>query len=425
MKWLRQYIEGSDLLKNTSVLVSGTIVAQLVPILLQPILRRYFSPESFGVYSVYTSLLGIFVAVSSIKYDQAIVLPRNDKEAENVLALSLFINIAFCVVSAAIVVLFSDSLLGVLNISERYRSVLYLVPLGIFLISTFQIFNYWLIRKKAFLAISTNKFVRRGVEGFAQIIFAFVKNAKGLVVGDVFGQIGNVLVTICQSVKKGFKFEHLSLSKIRYVARKYSEFPKYNLVPGFMSACSFLLPAIMINKFYTSEYAGYFDLSKLLLSIPMALVASAVSSILLQKVSDKFTRNESVIVDLKQIAVLVFTIAFVEIVTVVLLGETLFCFCFGQEWLLSGEISKILVWSYALNFITSSFTSVFVSLRKIKMFSIWQVCYFISICALFFVNNLSFNKFVMIFVSIEIVCYLSLLILLRYVILSYEKKVVQ
>ncbi len=77
---IRQKIRNSELFKNTSILVSGTALAQLIPILLQPILRRFYSPEVFGAYSVYLSLVGILYVLSSLRYEMAIPLPRNIKK---------------------------------------------------------------------------------------------------------------------------------------------------------------------------------------------------------------------------------------------------------------------------------------------------------------------------------------------------------
>ena len=264
----------------------------MVPILLQPFLRRYFLPEDFGAFSVYSSIVGILIIVSSFKYELAIVLPKRDKDSVNLVGLSLIINFLFSFFLLVIVLLLKDELLLLLNLSEKYTIILYLIPLGTFLINTFQSFNFWLIRKKAFFSISLNKLVRRSFEGLTQVIFAFLRNAKGLFFGDIIGQISNVFVVIIQSSRNGFTSKVLSYEKIKYVSRKYSEFPKYNLIPGFMSACSFLLPAIFINKFYSSEYTGFFDLSKLVLSIPLALVASSVSRVLLQQVSEKFQEKK-------------------------------------------------------------------------------------------------------------------------------------
>lgn len=413
----------SELLRNTSVLVSGTVIAQLIPILLRTFLSRHFSPEAFGAFSVYTSCIGILIVVSSFRYEQAILLPKKDKDSINLVALSFFINLIFCFLLFFIVLLFHDQLLRILNIPENYSFILYLIPLGTFLFNSSQNFNFWLIRKKAFFPISVNKFVRRGVEGFTQVVLAFVKDPLGLVFGDIFGQFSNIFAVIYQSVKSGFSFEKVTLLKIKYVSRKYSEFPRYNLIPSFMSACSFLLPALIINKNYSSEMTGYFDQSKLLLSVPFALVASSLASVLLQKFTEMYKEKKSFWNEIRHIFYLVTFICFSEILIISFFGIGLFKFIFGYGWGFSGEISKILVWSYALNFFVSSFSSVFISMRRIKTYSVWQVIYFVAIITLFFFKDLVFIDFIKLYVLIEVICYTILAGIMIITVLNYEQKI--
>jgi len=78
----------------------------------------------------------------------------------------------------------------------------------------------------------------------------------------------------------------------------------------------------------------------------------------------------------------------------------------------SGEISKLLVFPYALNFITSSFTSLFVALNKITWQSVWQVFYFLMISTLPFLSGLSFENFIFAYTTIEVVANSTMIVLL-------------
>lgn len=406
------------------MLISGTALAQLIPILIQPILRRYYSPEIFGAYSVYISLVGILSIVSSLKYELAIVLPRNDRMAINLFFLTLLVNLSFSGLLLIVIVIWVDKLLIFFNLSGSMRIYLYFVPVGIFFYSLYQSINYWLIRKKEFFAVSLNKFYRRGAEGLFQLIFKYVKLAHGIILGDIIGHMANTLTGFWQGSKSGLNFSLVSLSKLRYVAGRYSEFPKFNAIPSFMSACSFLMPIIMINKFFSSEYTGYFDLSKLLLSIPLALISSSVSNVLLQRMTDNFRSKISLMKDILMVLSIVLLISVLEILIIQLFGVRLFEFIFGDRWGYSGEISKILVWSYTLNFIVASFSAAFISLNKIKLLSIWQVIYFISIMSLILFREHIFIDFIKVYVFIEILCYMIYIIVLARIIYIYERSLI-
>jgi O-antigen/teichoic acid export membrane protein len=414
----------SELLRDTSILISGTTFAQLIPIILQPILRRYFSAEIFGAYSVYLSLVGILIVISSLRYDLAIILPKKDKEAVNVFFLALLINFLFNILILLIILFWKNKILEFLNLSDTYSKYLYLVPLGTFLFSSYQTINYWLIRKKRFLPISINKFIRRGFEGVSQVLFKFTKVSYGLIYGDLIGQIANLFSGIYQGVRSGLSLRLFSPVMIKNVMARYSEYPKYNLIPAFMSACSYLLPAIMINKIFSAENTGYFDLSKLLLSIPLSLIASSLSNVLLQRVSEKSKTNFSIRKDLLAILVFVLIAAIFEIGIIMLWAEDIFSIFFGAKWEFSGSISRILVWAFAFNFIVASFSSIFISLKKIKLLSIWQLFYFISILSLIFFNNVSFSSFLRLYAMVEIICSLIITLFIISIVVNYEKMVV-
>jgi O-antigen/teichoic acid export membrane protein len=416
-----QSLRRSELLRNTSILISGTALAQVIPILLQPVLRRYYSAEVFGSYSVYLSLVGILAIISSFKYELAIILPRSDKGAVNILFLTVIINLAFNILLMIIILIWQDKLLRFFNISHEFAYFLYLIPFGIFFYNFYQSINNWLTRKKEFFAVSLNKFVRRGTEGLFQVIFKYLKVSQGIIAGDLAGHVANIISGLYQGGRKGLKYSVVSLPRLKYVARKYSEFPRYNVIPSFMSACSFLLPAILLNKFYSSEYTGYFDLSKLLLSIPLALISTSISNVLLQSIAEKYQAKRSLLNDLLPVFAIVFIISVLEIGAILFFGIGLFKLLFGESWGFSGEISQILVWSYALNFIVASFSAVFISMNKIKLLSVWQVFYFLSILSLILFRKAEFLEFLKIYVGLEIACYTVMIVLIIAVVSRYER----
>ena len=238
--------------------------------------------------------IGIIIVISSLRYDDAIVLPKTDKESANVLGLALIFSFSFDLLLFIVVLIMGGKIITFLNLPSNFPVwILYIIPLSAFLYNSYQCINYWLVRKRKFYAVSVNKLARRGAEGISQVSFALIKNSNGLIYSDIVGQTVNVLTVIFQTFKNGLTFRSISLIKLKYVFRKYKDFPKFNLIPAFMSTCSFMLPPIFINKFFSSESAGYFDLTKLLLSVPLALVATSFSSVLLQRVSEKFNNRQS------------------------------------------------------------------------------------------------------------------------------------
>jgi len=411
----------TDITRNTSILISGTVLAQVIPLVLQPVLRRYFEPEVFGAYAVYISILAILIMASSLRYEQAVVLPKADKHAANLVFVSLLFSVLFSLLLLVVVLIWNQKLLQFLNLKPAYAVFLYLLPLGVFLSGAYQSLYFWLIRKKAFKGISYNKFVRRAFEGSSQLAFALIKTGNGLLFGDIIGNAANLAVFVRQAINNGLQFSWLSKAKIRYVLRKYAYFPKYNLLPVLMASSSYFLPAIFINKFYGQEAAGYFDLSKMLLSVPLALGGSALASVLLQRYAEKYRERISISKEISLLFFAVSGLAMLEIAIIWWFGVDIFTLFFGEKWAYSGTLSQILVWSYALNFIVSTFSSIFVALQRIKLYSAWQVLYFGGIGMLVFASYLPFETFIQWFVAVEISAYVLVLAASIYVVHGYEK----
>ena len=79
----------ASFIKNVTILSIGTALAQAVSIISIPVLSRLFPPEAFGVAAVFASVGGIGGIISCLRYDLAIMLPKEEKDAASVFFLSL------------------------------------------------------------------------------------------------------------------------------------------------------------------------------------------------------------------------------------------------------------------------------------------------------------------------------------------------
>lgn len=54
--------------RNVITLMTGTTFAQILTIIVAPILTRLYGPEDYGVLALYTSILGIFTVIACWRY---------------------------------------------------------------------------------------------------------------------------------------------------------------------------------------------------------------------------------------------------------------------------------------------------------------------------------------------------------------------
>lgn len=414
----------SEMVKNSFTLISGTVIAQIIPVALQPLLRRIFTPEDFGVFAIYMSLLGMLAAFSSLKYETTLVLPKRDKDANNLLVGSILVVFGFSILFLILIFLLKSFIIDYFNFPPSISKWMFLLPLSAFIFASYQVMNYWLIRKKRFKASAINKILRRSTEGTAQTGFGFSMVSSGLIIGNLLGDIVNFFSGIYQIRKNSFTLKVVSFRRIFYLLSRYKEFPIYSGLPSFLNTVSLLIPVLIITRFFDEEIAGFYSLSQMVLALPLALVSVSVSQVLLQHISEKIKTSNSIRSTVSKLALVLTSLSIPFLLIILLFGEVLFDLFFGIEWRQSSDITQLLIYAYALKFIVSPLSVVFIALEKVKVSGIWQLTYFISICSLFFLDFSDIKTFFIAYLIIDLAMYSLYLLLIILQLSKYEKEVV-
>ena len=191
---------------------------------------------------------------------------------------------------------------------------------------------------------------------------------------------------------------------------------------GKFHAISLFLPVLIINKFYSEEYTGYYDLSRQILALPLALISTSVSQVLLQKIAEHKNKHNLVTLFIIKLSSILLGLSIFGGTIVYFNGPQLFSFVFGNEWEISGEITKILIFSYGIKFIVSPLSAIFISLERIKISSTWQIFYFGLICTLFLLEYINIEEFLSYYVIIDIFCYSIYYILIIITTKKYDRQ---
>ena len=69
-------------IKNFSKLLSANIIAQIIGLIVYPILTRIYSPEDFGILNLFLSISGVLVILSTAEYYNEI---KNTQDAHGVM----------------------------------------------------------------------------------------------------------------------------------------------------------------------------------------------------------------------------------------------------------------------------------------------------------------------------------------------------
>ena len=414
----------SDLYKNLLTLITGTALAQLIPISLQPILRRIFTPEDFGEMAVYLSVVGMLASIACLRYDQAIVLPKKDEDANSLMVLSMIISLVFGMAVFLFMIAFEQHILSFLDLGPESALVIYIAPISLTLIGSYHAVNFKLIRHKEFKKSSANKVFRRSFEGAFQLGCSKFYNFSGLlIVGDIIGNMANLFIGLFQLRKLSLGLRSINLESIKKVAKDQIEFPKFNTIPTLLNSIGLFIPVIIINKFFSEGDTGQLDLSRQVLAIPLSLISMSLAQVITQKAAESKNENRSIKKEVNQIIIGLVGAVIVGVIVMELFSVEIFSFVFGPQWSMAGEITQVLLFSYAIKFVVSPLSSLLTVFKKLKLMAVWQFVYFFLIVLLWFCDGIDIFAFLKIYVGLEILAYSIYFILIYRELIKYESSV--
>ena len=359
--------------QNISIVMSGTVIANVIPLVISPILTRLYSPSDFGLLSIFVAIASILSVISAMRYDLAIVQPNNDKDAASIVVLSISIVVLISMISAIFLYLLKDKIQSYYNIDDM-GSWLYLIPLSVFITGSYQTLNFWHIRKQNFKNIALCKINRSIGISSAQIGLNYISNSSiSLMLGYVFGEFSALLTHLKKSLKKDKKiFQKIKFNQIKKNFLFYKNMPKYSSIAAIANNLSLYLPLFFVGKFFDFAIVGFISLSFRVLSMPVLFASNSLSEVFYQKISEKTISFEEAKKLTIKLTFFLFLLILPFVIIIFFNGPNIFAFVFGEAWQSSGEFASILVFGYAARFIASPLSVVLNLNINIKLNTLGQ-----------------------------------------------------
>lgn len=358
--------------KNILTLMSGTMLAQALPVAVSPILSRLFSPEDFGVLALYVAVTGILGAVANGRYELAIMLPQDDEEARTVVILGLLIALCVSLSLLVGVVISGEWIAGKLG-QPGETWWLYFAPLSVLLIGLFNMLNYYNNRQKSYKKMSVAHVSRAGVTASSQLASGSMKiGAPGLIFGRIAGEV--VAVSLLLFGVGGKKiFSDMRGQKIWAVAKRYQDFPKFSMWSILFNRSGIHAVEFFISAVYSLGLLGQYSLMQRVLVAPSALVGSAIGQVFFQEASEEKKKTGKAIKSFNKTFLLLGIVSVSGYGVLYFIAEPLFAIVFGEQWRVAGELTKLLIPFFMLQFVAAAMSLINSVFEKQKIAFYWQI----------------------------------------------------
>lgn len=377
----------SDFSRNVLTLMTGTTVAQAIPLAISPILTRIYTPHDFGLLALFISISFIFGSIANAKYEQVIMLPKKDEDAINILALGFIISSTLTLILLFIVIFFNNYIATLLN-NQEISSWLYFIPISVFFIALFNLLTYFNSRKKNYKDIARATIIKSLVMATIQLSIGFLKNgATGLISGQFLSQMFANMQLLKNIIKNRPLLSKIRGVKIIALAKKYRDFPKFALPSNLANTLSQHLTTILISSFYSVATLGFYSLAQRVLGMPSALVGNAIGQVFFQEATEERQRTGTIIKTFDATVKRLIVIALPSFTLLFFMVESLFSFVFGEEWSVAGEYAKILIPYFFISLISSTLSSTYDIFGYLKLELWWQISLLIGVVSIMLISN--------------------------------------
>lgn len=335
----------TGLLRATATLLTGSVVAHALPLLLGPLLTRLYSPTEFGQFALLWALATNLAVVACARYEFALPLESRETEAAHVMALCA----RLLVLTTAGGVVAGGVMTAVQGVPWAWA-----LPLAVLSIGATQWLTMWATRSQRFGLLALARMVQHGGGAVLQLLLGLLKlGSAGLLGGAVAAGLVAAAALARPAPEGGWKRLWQSpWQPLKAMAVKHRDFPLFNTPHAFAGALQDTLTLVAVAAWSGDAAAGLWALSLRYLKAPAGLLGSALSQALYPRLLQARSAQEARTLVRRSMLVLA-ALAVPMAAVLMLWGPQLFTRVFGAQWSEAGPLLRASAPYIALHFIAS------------------------------------------------------------------------
>lgn len=397
MKNLYRKFKSNKFLKNVSILMSGTMLVQIIPMVISPLLTRIYTPEDFGIYTVFTSLITFLLIISTLRYEMAIILPKKNEDALSLVVASLIISLFLTIITFSLLLIYGDYL-SLLNENKYLK---FLAPILIIFFAFSQVMFYWFSRQKDYSMINRARLGGSIGMNATQLALGFISlGTIGLIIGYFLNYFLQFLIYLKRFLRLNFKI--ISKDNIILNLKKYKKFPMINFPHAIVDSINQQGIIFIGVYFFGASFVGQYGLMMRVLKAPVSIIGTTIGQVFYQSISEVYNKTGDISKQIKKMLFSLSAISLVPSILLFILAPDLFAFIFGEAWREAGNYSRLLMPYIYFHFITSPLSMVPLVVNKQGTFFLLSAFSNILFISLFFIGGY-FNDIKITFKLISII----------------------
>lgn len=333
------------MVKSFLKVAAGGAAAQLINIIAIPVLSRFYKPEDFAVWGLFLFALTLISSVSTLRYELAVVIPKEDDKAVAVLWGGAICVVMFSVLGG--IILSQPAILGLLGLRESLDpdQAITLFALGISSAGATNLLTNWAVRCELFGLTSVAQVALTVVTVAFQFgwVLHGLNGPNGLLWGVVVGQASALAVFGLGLWALG----HTPCVPNRFqtivgAMREHYRFPFYSVPYTVSGVARERAAVVFMEQHFSRNSIGSYALISGLLKFPVGLVSAAIRPVLYRRLAADGVNGCE-----RQIGLILAVLVVVStpwLALCMVASEDLIPWLLGKHWTEKAELAKILIW---------------------------------------------------------------------------------
>lgn len=351
--------------------LTGTALAQIIPILGSLVIARLYAPAEFGVFSAWLGIVLLFGVIFTGRFETALAIELDGEPRR--LAVVSTLATAFLVASVATVLLAIGAALAP-NVIDRFPSTLMyaLLPTAL-AIAAAQTWQSWAAAEGNYRQLSLMRIVQAAAVTLIQIMAGFFHASPGtLAVGHLIGVIVGIAYSAYLMPLGTFPVGQ-GIETIRTFWRRQRRFPLLSLPADAINTAAAQLPLLIVASRFGAETAGLLAMTMRILGAPIGLLGKSVLDVFKRHAATSFRQRGECRSDYVRTFKVLALGSLAFCLVMFFASESLFVLAFGEAWRGAGIIAVWLLPLFALRFIASPLSYMVYIAGKQHVDLFWQI----------------------------------------------------
>jgi len=358
-----------------------------------PILSRLYSKDEFGVWAIFMALMMIGKTIACGGFHVSLMLPKEEKKAVDLLALSYAFNWLTIGISLAVILLILFFAPTVIAPSQVTLFII-AIPLSVFIEGKAQAIHNWLNRDMKYKEMSYSTVAQTATTVVLSILFGFLDlRLNGLILGTLIGQVAMLLALLYLS-KLPF-FLKASFERMKVAYKEYKSFLTLGVTGNLINNSASQLPFVFFGGTFGETMNGQFSMvQQKILAAPINLVSAAVSPVFFKEANKAHLAQDGSLKKLvSQVNLVMWSLIIIPVIVVMLWGPDVFSFVLGEEWRTSGEYAQWLAPLMGVRFVTHPLSYLIDVKQRLRAQLIFNSLLLIATIVIFFQPILELTSF--------------------------------